>query len=339
MDSPIASHQYEVCRPELFRAIGGPLLAVVAVGGLVHLAGILGLLPSPKPMLDVDRTVIVRQADSSREGQPASTILLGDSSCLMDVDTPLLAELQGEDVLNLGTLSFLNLASFGKLLQNQLTNGAASPERVVLLVHPDFVRKNSSSPAHVAALEHYLAGTDQFYGIGGPFNLRKALGVHLIEGRLVARIPRPLFGDFGRQYGFTSRVYDYMLRNRGSALDPRTLDPEKLTGSSDYRVASAHKKGAPDFGSVVPEGIKLYVGLTPLPESFPTDRYPEDFRKLATELAGLFPGAVPLVDLPPTLPDDQFANKTHLRPEARASFTGRLHEVLKSVTEDFSGTL
>src|ERR1043165_5713658 len=104
------SHTVEFGSKDLLRLVGGPLVAVVLFALVLHAGARLGLLPAPRPTLDADRTVIIHQAEASRVRSDAEVLLLGDSSCLMDVDARRLGAALGHRVLNLGLNSHLDLA-------------------------------------------------------------------------------------------------------------------------------------------------------------------------------------------------------------------------------------
>jgi hypothetical protein len=244
------------------------------------------------------------------------------------VDAARLSELSGVSVRNLGTLSFLNVASFGSLLENYVGANSTPPEKIVLLVHPEFVRRNSPSRAHLASLENYLAATDFYYGVNRRFDLRRLLGVHIVEGRLLGRLPVPLPDRFGEEYGFTTDLMRYLENHQGSVADPRMLAPENLTGSSDYRIAKSHAVGIEKFMSAVPEGAQVYLGLTPLPESFPSSSYQSRYDALLSDWNAIFVGTEGLIGLPAVLEDNQFATKAHLKSEAALEYTETLYRLI-----------
>ena len=314
------------CRFAL-RRIAGPVLVPLLVTGaialLLHAGGRLGLLPSPRPILDVDRTILVHQVDASARPSDARIVLLGDSSCLMNVDALLLSRELNRPVLNLGTLSYLDLDAFSLLLSRHLEAGSEAPEAVLLLVHPNFVRGGTPSAAHVIMLRSYVEDRVP----PGPEPWRDLLGLTLAEERLRSRLPVPLEPmEFRRHYGFASDLYRYMERNRGSALDPGVLDPEKhLKGSRDYHVARAHRRGASRLAIRLPGATRLLIGLSPLPQSFL-----EGGTGLLSARSGLFPRGIPLEELPAALPDGDFASRAHLRPEAVDDYTLRLAGILSS---------
>lgn len=313
------------------RTWGGPLAVALLIGLGFRLGAWWGLLPSPRPMLDADRTVIIHQADASRKPSQAKVLLIGDSSCMMNVDAARLSELLGVDVLNLGSVRVLGLEAYSTLLTNHLELN--KPEKIVLLVNPNFVRKNSPSKIHVDAFEHYLAGRDYDYGgADNLWDLRRIFGLHIVEGRLIGRLPLPLPKQFGDFYGFTSELYRYMDEHRGSAVDPRILNEGDLRGSGDYWVDKSYLKEAAMFAAAIPSETRLFVGLTPLPQSFPGEGYASRYETLLSEWAAAFRKAIPLGGLPPTFSDERFATKTHLRPQAVGRFTERLHRELLSAS-------
>lgn len=325
------SHSYQFQRNDLVGHAAVPVVAAGLIGLCVQLLAFFTIFPKPRPTLDVDRTVIVHQVDASQTAPPSDVILLGDSSCMMNIDAPALGEQLGLTPLNLGTLSFLDLATFGKLLEQYLTHHPShTPQKIVLITHPDFIRKSSASDAHIAAFEHYVAGIDHYYGIGGVSDPRRWLGTHIIEGRFVSRLPIPLPGSFRDDYGFTTQLLAHMDQRLGSVYDPRELKAEDLRGSADYRVAKYHRRQAADFMAQLPEQTQLYVGITPVPESFPRGSFQESYDRLLADWAAIFPGSTALDDLPPTLEDSSFATKTHLKRTAVPAFTTILGQSIES---------
>ena len=87
------------------------------------------------------------------------------------------------------------------------------------------------------------------------------------------------------------------------------------------------------FSASIPSSTQLFVGLTPIPESFSNEEFRAvQYKSLLRDWAAAFPAAVPINGLPPTLPDGYFATKTHLRPQAVGIFTEWLHQELLSAS-------
>ena len=74
-----------------------------------------------------------------------------------------------------------------------------------------------------------------------------------------------------------------MYEHGGSALDPRTLDPEKLGGSREYRISPPNRKAASAFSQSIPEDVKLYVAFSPLPDGFMNPNLTEDLNQIRVE--------------------------------------------------------
>src|SRR5688572_13413646 len=87
------SHSYDFGPRDLLWLLGPPLIVVSVFAALMHLGAALRVLPKPRPTLDVDRTILIHKAEASKSRSDAQVILIGDSSCLMDVAARQLTEL------------------------------------------------------------------------------------------------------------------------------------------------------------------------------------------------------------------------------------------------------
>ena len=79
------SHSYDFVPRDLARLLAPTLVFVTLAAGLLHAATRLNLLPRPRPTLDVDRTIMIHKIEASGSRQDAEVLLMGDSSCLMDL--------------------------------------------------------------------------------------------------------------------------------------------------------------------------------------------------------------------------------------------------------------
>jgi hypothetical protein len=321
------SHNYDFQIRDVFQIIGPTLIPVALFAVLMHLGARLHLLPKPRPILDVDRTILTHKIEASQSRSDAEIVLIGDSSCLMDIDARRLTQELGKPVLNLGTLSYLGLESQAALLHEFLSRNESRVKAVVLLMHPEALRLVSPGPYHTRFLESQMSGEDFFL----PTRLRDYvshfLGFEIFRGRLLARIiPAPLGGPFGRRYGFSSDLEKYLTEHRGSALEP---DRQKLTGSAEYRLAPQFQNASRTFRSAVPSNIKLLVGITPVPERFAGRHYPQTREQLLIQWQSWLHSDALLTNLPPTLPDLFFAKTTHLSEAGVRIYTSDLAHKLQ----------
>ena len=130
----------------------------------MHGAAALRLLLAPRPALDTDRTILIHQVEASRARQEAEVVLIGDSSCLMDISARQLGQGLGRPVLKLGTLSYLDLNAYALLVREYARANPGRLREVVLLMHPEALRRASPEPYYVqtlqALLNHEMAQTD-----------------------------------------------------------------------------------------------------------------------------------------------------------------------------------
>lgn len=324
------SHTCEFSAKALAPLIVWPCVVVVAFAVFMHVGASLRLLPAPRPTLDTERTVLLHQADAAQSAHDAEIILLGDSSCLMNISARQLSQTLGRPVLNLGTFSFLDVNAHAAMLRRYTQANPGRLRAVVLLMHAESLRRLSAEPYYVEALTHFWAGQDHFTTetIAGQVN--RALGVDIFKGRLLSRaLPLPLGGAYGRRYGFTRDLESALTAESGSAIDP---DPQSLTGTAEYRLSPTLEKASRNLRSALPPGVKLLVGITPAPERFAGTRYPAQQADMLRQWADWL-GASALTNLPATLPDSSFVRTTHLNESVIPAYTIALAKSLKPLVQ------
>ena len=323
----MTSHRYEFKARDLLQLLGPPLVPVALFAVLLHAGAALRLLPPPHPALDVDRTVLTHQVEASRQTHDAEILFLGDSSCLMDVDARQLGQLLGRRVLNLGTLSFLDLNAHAALLRQYL---AANPNRVrsvVVLLHPAALRRVGPEAWHVNFLDALLNQEDFHWGTGLHARLADALALDLFRSRIGGRlVPSPLPGNYGRFYGFSDDLERYLTAHDGSAVDP---DVPAFSGSPEYRLAAQLEGPSRNFRALVPAGVTLLAGLTPVPTHFAGTRHAATRDTLLRQWSQWLDADGTLTQLPATLPDDLFARTTHLNEAGAHRYTEALAQCLR----------
>lgn len=323
------SHGYAFSPADLFRVLGGPILLAGFVVAALHSSARLGLLPAPRPALDVDRTILVHQAEAARARHDAPIVLVGDSSCLMDVSARELGKELGVPVLNLGTLSFLDLTQYAALVRQ---HAASNPDRlraVVLLMNPEALRRAGAEDYYVGVLNSFWAGQDFCRTATVDDRLACWLGLEIFRGRLLSRaLPIPLGGPFGRRYGFNRDLERVMNRENGSVVDPVF---EKPRTAAEYRIAPTLKLGSQQFRAAVPAGAKLLVGITPIPDRSAGTNYTALNRAMLSQWAGWLEADAVLEALPVTLPAERFARPTHLNEAAVPGYTKELAASLRKL--------
>src|SRR5215510_5549239 len=134
------SHRCEFSWRELWRELAWSLAPVGLFAVALHVGVQTSMWPRPRPTFDTERTVLLHQADACRKADPVEVLLLGDSSCMMNVSARRLSERLGRPVLNLGTFSFLDLNAHALFLKEYVQHHSVPPRAIVLLLHPDALR-------------------------------------------------------------------------------------------------------------------------------------------------------------------------------------------------------
>ena len=117
-----------------------------------------------------------------------------------------------------------------------------------------------------------------------------------------------------------------MRANYGGVAEP---DAVPLTGSAEYRLSPSLEKAAREFKAAVPPDIKLLVGLTPVPANFAGADFPGQQRELLKQWGDWLSADGLLDDLPASLPDEQFARTTHLKPWVVTAYTEALAQSIQ----------
>ena len=322
------SHTVEFTPKELLKLVTPPLVPVVLFALAMQAGARLGWLPAPRPALDVDRTILIHQAKASRVRSGAEVVLLGDSSCLMNVNARQLGDSLGRRALNLATISYLDLGAHARLLREFAQANPGHPRVVVLLMHPEALRRGGSEPYPSEVLTHYLAGQDhhRFGTFAGTVNALS--GVDAFQGRILSRaLPTPFTNSFGRFYGFNTGLERFMAEHDGSAIDPGT---NAAIGNAEYRLSATLENLSRDFRAAVPPGAKLLVGITPVPMKFAGRNYPALRDQMLRDWSAWLQADAALSELPATLPDEQLTGATHLKPAAIPAYTEALAAALRT---------
>ncbi len=303
-------------------------LGTAAIAALLLTASRLDLLPKPVPA-DLDRTILAAKAELASQPLPVDVLLLGDSSCMMNVDAPELSRRLNRRVLNLGTFSHLDLHSHAALLQQTLRTRTLPPAVVVLLMHPASLKRSSSEPAAERFLSACLSGETAGMLSPARYPAESALAGVVVRDRLIQPwVPSILRGDFATAYGSTRGIRRSLLAQAGSLADPSTFDPAQHQGRYELTPGSGLESASRSFRSAIPPTITLRVGLTPFPQSLTSTQHAERSRSLLETWASWLQPARTLTNWPAVWPDTRFATATHLNTQGIREFTALLADAL-----------
>jgi hypothetical protein len=324
------SHDYQVRLGDIARMAGSMAVPMLLFAVLIRLGAVTGLWPSPWPALDLDRTILTHQANASGSRNDAELVLIGDSSCLMDVSAVDLCQHLGgaRKAINLGTFMYTGFEGYASLLSRYEQTNPNRARVILLLVHPEMLRGVKPVANYLLLLSDLYAGADP----GAPASIHGQLcgffGLQIFQNRFLGRCPVPLPGEYGRFYGFNLDLCRYMDRAWGSAVDPHRYIPGAGQGDADYRLSPSLEPSCLEFRAAVPDGARLLIGLTPVPGSFAAPNH--DTRAKDILLAwGRWLQADCLTNLPSTLPDDLFAGTTHLNQQGCRVYTKELARALQ----------
>jgi len=327
-DATPPSHVYEIGGAGLAANLAGTLGVVLVIGLVVGLFLRSPLAPGPSFSSDPDSAIIATKVALARNSAAAQVALVGDSSCLIDLDVATLEASCPLAVVNLGTLSYLSLDAFG-LLAGEFSKGKEAP-KVVLVVHPDGLRIASPSPAHRAILDSAL-GLGPAAMLQTNENLSAWLGFDEFRVRVSDRwIPHPLRGNFGDRYGFTADLRESLVRRKGTMDELARFDAGENHSSPEYRLANRIESECRQFRAALPPGARIRVIVTPVPQSHALKSHEQTVQEMRTQLEEWLGAETPSFDLPLVLPDADFGTVTHLTPDGAARYSRLAGEAICS---------
>lgn len=322
------SHENDFVLRELGAILGAVLVPAVIIAAVLRLAAAVHIMPAPWPATDLEHTVLTHQAKASRTPNPATILLIGDSSCLMGVSADRLKTSPGEQALNLGTFMYVGFQGYATLVARYAAANPTSLQKVVVLVHPEMLRGIEPVPHYLDFIAAVQQGEDFDDRSSTVAQLRGLFGLNILMNRVVGRLPLALPGEYGRAYGFNINLDAYMAQHKGSAFDPHEYHPGPSQGNAEYRFASALEPGCRALRAAVPSSAKLIVGLTPVPASFAPQNYKARAQQILAEWARALGADQSLTNLPTILPDSAFASTTHLNRRGAEDFTRELSNLL-----------
>lgn len=306
------------------------LLAPMTVVFCFAVAMRLPIWPRPFAALDVDRTILLHQAEASIKKSGAEILLIGDSSCLMGVSARRLGEALGRPVLNLATLSDVPLEMHGRLARNYCEANPGRVKALLVLMHSQTLRLGTRAEYFAQAIDAHLGGREQ--DRAGTPRMARWLGGESFRARILTRmLPVPLPGRYGEYYGFNTGLWRYMDEHGGSAIDPHRLG--KIEGSPEVRIAPGWEEASERFKAATPKAVRILAGIAPSPASFAAPNHAAACQEVLEQWARWL-GAEAMSGLPLTLPDEHFASATHLNEAGVKEYTERLGAALSMMLRE-----
>ena len=296
----------------VWRGIAIPVAMLLLFAAVMHGVERAGW-PSLRPLLDLDRTILTHQVSLATRAPPAQIVWLGDSSCLMDIDPT-----HRPGLINLGTISHLGLNHHARLLERYLQHAAKPPDLVVVLLHPDALRRERDDISAGLLFESLMSakGSHQHQTISARF------GFDIFRDRILARmIPIPLNGAYGRTYGYTCVAYATMEKHLGGLIAAGMYDPATDLGNNEVRLGEKTANEAIALRANWPSGIRLAIGLAPVPASCAARDHAAQAVEILRAWNQHMKADIVLEQLPLVLPDVLFADRRHLNQTGRTEYT------------------
>jgi hypothetical protein len=323
------SHEYTFPAGALIKLCAWPMAWVAVFAVVVHGLCAVGGLPSPRPTGNFEQAILTHQLEASRTAPQADVVLVGDSSCLMNVLPRVVEEQTGRSVLNLGTLSYMGPAEFARIAAAYLER--EQPVCIVLLMHPEALRRAAPLPHYVEIVDAFYEGRPPPARAGMYGRLVEVLGLANLRDRVLDRaLPRALPVAYAETYGFTHDLYHIMDENGGHVQAAGRFEAGPGQGHAEYSVSEQVIAAGVRFREAVPQTVKLLAAITPAPDSFVLSGYPAIRDEMLAAWVESMEADIGLADLPATMDDRFFASKTHLNQRGSARFSRQLAAALRA---------
>ena len=278
-------------------------------------------MPKKSQLGDPDSTIISTKARLATVSTQKRIAFVGDSSCLVNIHIPTLKD-NGIDAINLGTLSYLGIDSFGLLAQRFCQNKPDT--QIFLVLHPECLRIVESSSQHRMILMEAL---NQATDSSTQFQLESLRKITVDEFRsrlLDGWLPTPMKGRLGFRYGFTHNLREEISSAGGFMEETAKFDPSISHGSSEYRIARRIQNECTQFRSYLPKGVRVRLLVSPVPQSHANRGHEKRVLEMQSELERWIQTDSPSLNMPMVLPDSNFGTVTHLLPTSAREYTRQL---------------
>lgn len=322
------SHIYQVTARDCARLALPTLIVLVGLAALLRISGALGLLPARPITVDPNFAVLAHQSRAARSPNPARILLVGDSTCLADVDAAeLSARLPGHPpVLNLGLIIWLDFRTYAEVVTNFVAANPGQVQAVVLLV----TAQKLAMPLIPAQQEFWKqARLYESHSAGGalPTDPVDWFGLKYLRENIIANLlATPIRGhaEGAARFGFTSEYEAYMSAHHGSRVDLGQVVSVRRPNPLDWSMAADLEAETTAFRASLPRDIKLVVGLTPIARTYspPEDRAHR--LEMLNQWDRWLKADALLTNLPSAWPDPFFSTWQHLNERGQRRFTSLL---------------
>jgi len=320
-DSREVGHVYFVNPIALSKQFAATLLILLGLFLLMWISNWSGIMPKKSQLGDPDSTIISTKARLATVSTQKRIAFVGDSSCLVNIHIPTLKD-NGIDAINLGTLSYLGIDSFGLLAQRFCQNKPDT--QIFLVLHPECLRIVESSSQHRMILMEAL---NQATDSSTQFQLESLRKITVDEFRsrlLDGWLPTPMKGRLGFRYGFTHNLREEISSAGGFMEETAKFDPSISHGSSEYRIARRIQNECTQFRSYLPKGVRVRLLVSPVPQSHAHRGHEKRVLEMQSELERWIQADSPSLNMPTVLPDSNFGTVTHLLPSSAREYTRQL---------------
>jgi hypothetical protein len=320
-----AGHIYLVNPVTLARQFVSIFLIVLVLFLAMWMANGSGMLPKKSQLDNADSAIISTKARMATTSNQKRIAFVGDSSCLVNIHIPTMKD-NGIEAINLGTLSFLGIDSFGLLAQRFCQDKPDT--QIFLVLHPECIRMVESSSEHrkilMEALDQSTDGSTQF-----ELSKLRRITVDDFSSRLFnGWLPTPIKGQLGYRYGFTHNLRNEIFAAGGFMEETGRFGASVSLNSSEYRIARRIQSECTLFRSYLPKGVKVRLLVSPIPQSHATRGHEKQVREMQSEIEKWIQADNPSVRMPSVLSDSNFGTVTHLLPNSAREYTRQLCLVL-----------
>lgn len=293
-----------------------------------------------------DTFVVLEQLRRSTRLGAVDLDFIGDSSCLMGIDVPILmSSFPGRSIESLCMLAFVGPEGYAAVI-DRMIGQSLRPKRLVLVFHPIQFRRDLSWDSWVRLVRS--GGVTETSDLEFP---TAGLDFLRVEG-LAPLLYRPLPGAYGLFYGGAGGFISTIASHHGSAVDPGSA----LAIGSFQEFESLLSRSVPQQGAPISYVMNdlfersleplaktldrfgrddVYLIVSPVPQSNYGPQAELERREAIETLErrlGLSPDH--LIKSVPSLPDIAFSSQTHLNRWGRVLFTRDLATRLAGVVPE-----